>query len=178
MSLQPIASVVPIMAIRRRISFRNMGTSMVSEKKLPVRARWQLWSLLFCALGLVSGCYDGDAMLKEAQSTALTTSLAEVDLGEYSTTLRRDPNSGAYTTIELHIFGIVPSSRLSDIKKQIQADNYRVRHEALSAVRSSSRDELTDPKFTALRSRLEEVVNKVLADAPLKGVGFYQLTVR
>ena len=124
---------------------------------------------MWLRLGLSSGCYDGDAMLKDAQSTALTTSLSEVDLGKYSTTLPRDPNSGAYTTIELHIFGTVPSSRLSEVKKQVQADGYRVRHEALAAVRRSSRDELTDPNFTSLRTRLEEVVNKVLTDAPLKG---------
>ena len=154
-----------------------MGNCMTGKTK-RVRIGRRVWPLLLCALSLSSGCYDGEAMLKNAQSTALTTSLSEVDLGEYSTTLRRDPNSGAYTTIELHIFGTVPSSRLSDVKKQVQADGYRVRHEALAAVRSTSRDELTDPKFTALRSRLEEVVNKVLADAPLKSVGFYQLTVR
>jgi hypothetical protein len=151
---------------------------MTGNTKRVARTGRHAWPLLLCALGLSTGCYDGEAMLKDAQSTALTTSLSEVDLGEYSTTLRRDPNSGAYTTIELHIFGTVPSSRLSEVKKQVQTDGYRVRHEALAAVRSTSRDELTDPKFTALRTRLEEVVNKVLADAPLKSVGFYQLTVR
>jgi len=151
---------------------------MNATTKIAVRTSRHLWPMLFCAPALLGGCYDGEALVKEAQSTALTTSLAEVDLGEYATTLPRDPNSGSFTSVELHIFGTVPRSRLSDVKKQIQADGYRIRHEALAAVRSSSRDELTDPKFTALRTRLEQVVNKVLADAPLKGIGFYQLTVR
>jgi hypothetical protein len=151
---------------------------MNATSKLAIRTSRHLWPVFFCALALLSGCYDGEALVKEAQSTALTTSLAEVDLGEYATTLPRDPNSGTFTLVELHIFGTVPRSRLSEVKKQIQADGYRIRHEALSAVRSSSRDELTDPKFTALRSRLEQVMNKILADAPLKGVGFYQFTVR
>jgi hypothetical protein len=151
---------------------------MNATTKLATRTSRHLWAMLLSALALVSGCYDGEALVKEAQSTALTTSLAEVDLGEYATTLPRDPNTGTFTSVELHIFGTVPRSRLSEVKKQIQADGYRVRHEALAAVRRSTREEFTDPKFTALRTRLEQVVNKVLADAPLKGVGFYQLTVR
>jgi hypothetical protein len=151
---------------------------MNANTKLTTRTCRRFLPLLLSALGVMSGCYDGEALVKEAQSTALTTSLAEVDLGEYATTLPRDPISGTFTTVELHIFGTVTRTRLSEVKKQIQADGYRVRHEALTAVRSSTRDELTDPKFSALRTRLEQVVNKVLTDAPLKGVGFYQLTVR
>jgi hypothetical protein len=134
--------------------------------------------LLLTAIGLSSGCYDGETLLKEAQSTALSTSLAEVDLGQYITTLPRDPNTGSFTTVDLHIFGTVPRSKLSEVKKQLAADGYRVRHAALTAVRSSLRDDLTDPKFAKLRARLEQVVNKELANAPVKQVGFYQLTVR
>jgi hypothetical protein len=130
------------------------------------------------SLGITSGCYDGDALLKEAQSTALSASLAEVDLGHYSTTLPRDPNTGSFTTVDLHIFGTVPRSRLSEVKTQVEADGFRVRHEVLAAIRKSSRHELTDPKFAELRTRLEVVANKVLTDSPLRGVGFYQLTVR
>ena len=130
------------------------------------------------ALCLVGGCYDGEAMVKQAQSTALNTSLAEVDLGTYRTTLPRDPNTGRYIELELHIFGTVPRSRLSEVKKRLKADEYRVRHETLAAVRSSTREELAEPKFAQLRARIEQVVNEVLADAPVKEVGFYQLTVR
>jgi hypothetical protein len=124
------------------------------------------------------GCYDGGALVKQAQSTALKASLAEVDLGEYRTTLPRDPESGVFTTLDVHIFGTVPRSRLSEVKKQLKADEFRIRHEALTAVRQSSRDELTDPTLAKLRERIEEVVNRVLADAPINGIGFYQLTLR
>ena len=103
--------------------------------------------LLPVALCLVGGCYDGEALVKQAQSTALNTSLAEVDLGTYRTTLPRDPNTGRYIELELHIFGTVPRSRLSEVKKQLKADEYRVRHETLTAVRSSTREELADPKL-------------------------------
>ena len=134
--------------------------------------------LLPFALSIAGGCYDGEALLKQAQSTALNTSLAEIDLGEFSTTLPRDLDTGRYTSIDLHIFGTVPRSRLSEVKKQLKYDNYRLRHETLTAVRRSTRDELTDPTLAKLRARIEQVVNQVLADAPVKGIGFYQLTVR
>jgi hypothetical protein len=137
---------------------------------------WRLLSPL--ALGLLTGCYDGDALLKQAQSVALNTSMAEVDLGEFSTTLPRDPNSNVFKSLDLHIFGTVPRSKLADVEKQLKSDEYRVRHETLIAIRQSTRDELTDPKFGKLRARIEQAVNQVLADAPVKAVGFYQLTVR
>ena len=140
------------------------------------RMFWRL--LLPLVLGVSSGCYDGEALLKQAQSTALNASLAEVDLGEFSTTLPRDPNTGRYTSIDLHIFGTVSRSRLGDVKKQLKYDNYRLRHETLTAVRRSTRDELTDPTLAKLRARIEQVVNQVLADTPVKEIGFYQLTVR
>ena len=127
---------------------------------------------------LATGCYDGSALVKQAQSTALNASLAEVDLGEYRTTLPRDLETGAFTSLDVHVFGTVPRSRLSEIKKQIKSDEFRVRHETLTAVRQATREELTDPKLAALRARIEKAVNGVLADSPLKEVGFYQLTLR
>ncbi|HEX3600268.1 MAG TPA: hypothetical protein VHU84_08990 [Lacipirellulaceae bacterium] len=134
--------------------------------------------LLLIALGMLTGCYDGSALLKQAQSTALSTTLAEVDLGKYQTTLPRDPNSGLFTTVDLHIFGTVPRSRLSTVEKQLENKEYLVRHETLTAVRQSTREELTDPTFAKLRARLEQVVNQTLADSPVKEIGFYQLTLR
>jgi hypothetical protein len=134
--------------------------------------------MLPLAVGFTNGCYDGDALLKQAQSTALSTTLAEVDLGKFQTTLPRDPETGRFTKVELHIFGTVPRSRLSAVERQLESDEYRVRHETISAVRQSSREDLADPTFVKLRQRIELVVNKVLADSPVQEVGFYQLTLR
>lgn len=138
------------------------------------------WGLLAIGalVAVVTGCYDGDALLNQAQSAALNTTLAEVDLGEYKTTLPRDPATGIFTSLELRIFCTVPRSKLSEVEKQMLIDGYRVRHETLTAVRQSTRDELTDPALSKLRARIEEVVNKVFTDAPVKEVGFYQLTMR
>jgi hypothetical protein len=141
-----------------------------------IRVLW--WLALPLTVGFTSGCYDGDALLKQAQSTALSTTLAEVDLGKFQTTLPRDPETGRFTKIDLHIFGTVPRSRLSAVERQLEDDEYRVRHETLSAVRQSSREDLADPTFVKLRQRIELVVNKVLADSPVQEVGFYQLTLR
>jgi hypothetical protein len=135
-------------------------------------------AILAIAVSLCAGCYDGDAMVKEAQSVALKTRLAEVDLGKYQTTLPRDPTTNRFTALDIHIFGTVPRYRLAAVNKQLKADEYRMRHETLAAVRQSSREELAEPDFAKLRARLEKVVNSVLQDAPVKEVGFYQLTMR
>jgi hypothetical protein len=150
--------------------------SLFPRKSGGYRKLWGLLGLL--AVGLMNGCYDGSALLKQAQSTALSTTLAEVDLGTFQTTLPRDPDTGRFMSVDLHIFGTVPRSRLSAVQRQLGSDEYRMRHETLSAVRQSTSEELSDPTFTKLRTRLEQVVNKVLADSPIKEVGFYQLTLR
>ena len=151
-----------------------MGYSLSSKRCSGFFRRF----LGLLALVLAAGCYDGSALVKQAQSTALNASLAEVDLGEYRTTLPRDPQTGAFTSLDLHVFGTVPRSRLTEIKKQLMSDEFRVRHETLTAVRQATHEELTDPKLSALRARIEKAVNGVLADSPLKEVGFYQLTLR
>lgn len=135
-------------------------------------------AILAFALAWCSGCYDGSAMVKQAQSAALNTRLAEVDLGKFQTTLPRDPNTNNFTALDIHIFGTVPRSRLTAVTRQLKTDEYRVRYETLAAVRQSSREELAEPDFAQLRARIEKVVNGVLEDAPVKEIGFYQLTMR
>jgi hypothetical protein len=138
------------------------------------------FGLLALALGLAacSGCYDGSEMVKQAQSAALNTRLAEIDLGKFQTTLPRDPETNHFTSLNIHIFGTVPRYRLAAVSKQFKADEFRLRHETLAAVRRSTREELAEPNFAQLRARLEKVVNSVLTDAPVNEVGFYQLTMR
>jgi hypothetical protein len=147
--------------------------------RMPGRHRPLAW-LAAAALNIAicSGCYDGDALLKQAQSAALKTRLAEVDLGSYRTTLPRGEKSSLFTDLDLHVFGTVPRYRLSAVKKQIKADEYRLRSETLAAVRKCTHEELAEPSLSKLRARIEEVVNGILAESPVKEVGFYQLTLR
>jgi hypothetical protein len=135
-------------------------------------------AILAVVLALCTGCYDGSEMVKQAQSAALKTRLAEIDLGKFQTTLPRDPVTNRFTAVDIHIFGTVPRYRLAAVTKQLKGDGYRVRHEMLAAVRKSTREELAEPAFSQLRARIEKVVNGVLEDAPVKEVGFYQLTMR
>jgi flagellar basal body-associated protein FliL len=130
------------------------------------------------ALAMCAGCYNGSNMVQQAQSAAQNTRLAEVDLGKFQTTLPRDPNTQHYTALDIHIFATVPRYQLAAVNKQLTIDEFRVRHETLAAVRQSTREELAEPNFAQLRARIEKVVNGVLADAPVKEIGFYQLTMR
>lgn len=145
----------------------------------PLRV-YHLLLLVLLALPLcgLTGCYDGNALIKQAEAAALNTTLAEIDLGVFRTTLPRDPKSGRFASVEIHIFGTVPRTKLSAVKRQFAIEEYRLRHEILFSVRQSTRDELTDPALAKLRARVQETVNKILTDAPVKEVGFYQLTLR
>lgn len=129
-------------------------------------------------LCVCAGCYDGEALVNRAQSTAHTTRLVEVDLGQYMTTLPRHGASNRYTELDLHIFGAVPRYRVPAVEKQLKAENFRLRHETLAALRGTSADDLAEPSLDRLRDRIEHVVNTILADAPVQSIGFYQVTLR
>jgi flagellar basal body-associated protein FliL len=92
--------------------------------------------------------------------------------------LPRDVKSNLFTDLDLHVFGTVPRYRLSAVKKQLEDDEYRLRSETLAAVRKCTREELAEPSLSQLRARIEKVVNNILAEAPVKEVGFYQVTLR
>lgn len=141
-----------------------------------VAKRWV--AILAVGLALCAGCYDGQSMVKQAQTVALKTRLAEIDLGRFQTTLPRDPVTNRFTAVDIHIFGTVSRYQLAAVTKQLKFDEYRVRHETLTAVRKSTREELAEPTFAQLRARLEKVINGVLEEQPVKEIGFYQVTMR
>jgi len=148
-------------------------------RALQILSRWNAACVaLALVVGSTAGCYDGEALVARARSAALNSRLAEVDLGTFYTSLPRDPDSPSLTEIKLHIFGTVPRYRVPEIEKQLRTEAYRLRHATLTAVRRSTRDELAEPNFTALRARIEEVVNQNLVDAPVKSIGFYDIAVR
>jgi hypothetical protein len=125
-----------------------------------------------------SGCYDGDALVKQTRSAAISTHLAEVDLGSFHTSLPRDPKSGTVTALSLHIFGNVPHYRVAAIERQLRIDEYRLRHETIAAVRATSSEELADPSLKSLRERIERIVNGILDEAPVETIGFYEVAIR
>jgi hypothetical protein len=124
-----------------------------------------------------AGCYDGEALVQQARSSAVKTRLAEIDFGTFQTTLPRDTQTSALTELKIHVFGTVPRYRVPDITKQLKVEGYRLRAETLKAVRHATREELAEPSLTQLRRRIERVVNEVLAEAPVKSIGFYEVTL-
>jgi hypothetical protein len=136
--------------------------------------------LVIAALVVVAtaGCYDGEALVQAAHSTAVQSRLVEVDFGTFHTTLPRDSETGLLTEVRMHVFGTVPRYRESEVKKQLNAEEYRVRAETLGAVRAASRDELAEPSLTKLRERIGLVMNEIIADQPVKSIGFYEVTLR
>jgi hypothetical protein len=140
-----------------------------------LRAGWLLAAIGVCLLG---GCYDGEQLLLEARSTALNSRLAEVDLGRFVTTLPRDLKSGSFTEINMRIFVAVPRSLVSTVTQELKAEEYRVRHDTLAAVRGASADELAEPNLALLRKRIAAVVNAILTDHPVRSIGFYDVALR
>jgi hypothetical protein len=131
-----------------------------------------------CLAAACGGCYDGEALVQAARSSALKTRLAEVDFGMYRTTLPRDARTQTITELKLHVFGTVPRYRVPEIEKRLKAEEYRLRHTTLGAVRKATREELAEPSFTQLRERIEQVVNEILEDSPVKSIGFYEVSLR
>jgi hypothetical protein len=137
-------------------------------------------TMLLAGLLAVStcGCYDGQELVIQARSTALSTSLAEIDLGSFHTSLPRDPKSGLITELGLRIFGNVPHYRVAAIDRQIAIEEYRLRHEIIAAVRATSNEELAEPSLKSLRARIELIVNGILEESPVEAIGFYEVTIR
>jgi hypothetical protein len=150
-------------------SRRNSGLHLLRTGRLLLAA---------VVLSAITGCYNGEALVHAARTHAVQTRLAEVDLGSFHTTLPRDAETGALTDLKLHIFGNVARYRVPEVKNQLRAEEYRLRAETLSALRSSTRDELAEPNFAELRERIERVVNEILKEAPIKSVGFYEVSLR
>ena len=95
----------PIMTTDQR---KHRGTAgLTASLKVPL-------ALAAFLLSSNCGCYDGDSLVTQARSAALSTHLAEVDLGSYHTSLPRDPKTGSVTQLRLHIFGNVPHYRVAD----------------------------------------------------------------
>jgi hypothetical protein len=138
------------------------------------------WLIAGCLLGLVmcAGCYDGNHLLEQARSAAQQTGLAEVDIGTFHLTLPKSPETDSLTDVELHLFGTVPRYRVPVVERQLKAEEYRLRHELIAAVRAAPVEQLAEPNLTQLRTQIETVVNGILEEAPVNAIGFYSLSVK
>jgi len=132
-----------------------------------------------CALAVVtiSGCYDSKALVDQVRSDALRGQTHEVNLGLYRTTMPRDPNTGTLTEIELRLFGTVPKYKIPVIEKQLKADGYRLRYDTIVAIRQTTPEELGEPNLGQLRTRLMQVANDVIKDAPIQSIGVEKIRI-
>jgi hypothetical protein len=170
----PAAPVVTVAAMElQRVPQRE---SHMATSKLR---RWtSRVSVVVAVLGFCAGCYDSDALLNRASSDALRTTLAEVDLGSFHTTLPRDANAISLTELRLHLFAAVPRYHAPEVEKKLQAEEFLLRHEMLAVVRKATPADLAEPSLGQLRKRLKSVVNDILDDSPVKFVGFYDFALR
>ena len=154
------------------------------EQFIPIHAKLSIHSHRLCsaaalALSLLAstGCYDAHALIEQVRTDALRNRLHEVDLGTFRTTMPRDPKTNLLMQMEVHLFGTAPQYRIHSIENRLESDGYRLRSETLAAIRETSGDELAEPDLTHLRTRLEQVVNNVLSDSPVKSIGIEELKI-
>jgi hypothetical protein len=135
--------------------------------------------LALCALGclLANGCYNSKELVDQVRSTALRSQTHELDLGVFRTTLPRDSVTGTLTDIELRLFGTVPQYKIPAIEKQLDADGYKLRFDTLVAIRKTTAEELGEPNLGQLRTRLMQVANGVIKDAPIQSIGVEKIRI-
>ena len=140
---------------------------------------WRRVGGAICALSLAvsTGCYDAKALVDQVRTDALRSQTQEIDLGLYRTTMPRDPITNTLTEIELRLFGTVPRYKIPTIQKQLKADAYKLRSDTLVAIRKTTAEELGEPDLGQLRTRLMQVANDVLADAPIQSIGVEKIRI-
>lgn len=146
-------------------------STLRTGSRMAIMNRALLTTIVFAATASLAGCYNSAALVDEVRSHALRTQTREINLGIYRTTMPRDPDSNSLTEIELRLFGTVPQYKISAIQKQLKADGTRLRYETLTAIRRTTAGELGEPDLGQLRSRLMQVANNVIKDAPIKSIG-------
>jgi len=120
------------------------------------------------------GCFNAEAMIDSRRLIATRARLEEVDLGEFRVTLPHAVQKTDSSELRFQVFGQVANRDLDDVEEMLEMHGPEVRHNILIVARQMSVEDLEDPKLTALRSRIAQVVNESLEDDPVQSVGFYR----
>lgn len=135
----------------------------------------------FALLGLaivapmLSGCYDGKALVEDVRRNAIRTRLIEVDLGKFRVTMPRDQRTSVMTEVDLHLYGEAPRYLVSDLEKELEDKQYLVHDRTIMTLRELDPRELVDPDLIALRTQLLDTMNEVLTSTKISSVGFYDM---
>jgi len=148
-----------------------------NSSRLKVRldaARLGLPVLLVLVSLTSAGCFNAEAMIESRRLVATRARLEEVDLGEFRVTLPHAVQKTDSSELRFQVFGQVANRDLHNVEEMLKQHGPEVRHNILIVARQMSVEDLEDPKLTALRSRIAQVVNESLEDNPVQSVGFYR----
>jgi hypothetical protein len=132
--------------------------------------------LLFLAAAaapLLSGCYNAEMLLKERSEAAKVIRMEEVELGAFAITLPHKLGEATDHIVEFHVFGLVESRDRKKVTRALQTRGPELRSRMLLAVRALADADFDEPKLTALRKAVADVVNSALQETAIKKVGFY-----
>ena len=116
-------------------------------------------------------------MIASRQNLAQLSHLEEVDLGSFLVTLPNQSHSISSMVVDFHAFGRVTHDNYKKVSKIVEQRGPELKHRMLIAVRELKPQQLQEPDLDTLRTNIEQVVNKTLADHPLRAIGFYRFSL-
>ena len=132
---------------------------------------------LLATTTLLPGCYDAQALRRDPAETHEGHDAAtweEVDLGEFQVTLPHVLGAATDSIVEFHVFGHVQPTDLAAIDRALATRGPELRSRMLIAVRELTDAHFDEPKLTALREAIAQVLNAALEKPLVRKVGFYQ----
>lgn len=140
-------------------------------------AHRRIWGAIGLVLLAASvGCYDAAVLMKARQESHDRVQMDEVDLGTYRITLPHTLGESIDCVVDFHVFGQVMRGDREAIDAALQMRGAELRSAMLVAVRSMDDRTFEEPKLTALRKSIAEVVNGVVGRRVVKSVGFYRFS--
>lgn len=138
------------------------------------RRRWG--ALCIVALAANVGCYDAAVLMKSRQESHQLVQLDEVDLGTYRITLPHTLGESIDCVVDFHVFGEVMKGDREALDAVLQMRGAELRSNMLVAIRAMDDRTFEEPKLTALRKSIADVVNGVVGRRVVKSVGFYRFS--
>lgn len=121
----------------------------------------------------MSGCFNADRLIESRRLTAIRAKLQEVELGDFRITLPQGDTFDETTELHFRVFGRVATRDAKTVGELLENYEPQIRDQMLVATRGLSREDIEEPKLSALRKTIAEVINGYLEDEPVQSVGFY-----
>ncbi len=158
------------------------------RQKRP-NATWLAAVALLLALGTSVGCGGDDAALlgsylDELEFNAPLESAVSISLGEFNvpapTNIKHTGRDGVehpvWMRIHFELFAETLPQHESAVLESLERHRGALNDAVLTIVRSSSTDELTDPRSTALRMRLSEAARPLLGEEEVRQLVLFDHT--